>query len=83
MVITSIPAAFPNHDVKLMMGEANAKQKASTACMRVQMIMASDWSTLSQAGKWRSKVRTSSTNESTFKPGTTQMDKPSTRSITA
>jgi hypothetical protein len=29
------------------------------------MKMASDWSTLPQAGKWRSKVRTSYTNEST------------------
>jgi hypothetical protein len=32
------------------------------------MKMASDWSTLPQAGKWRSKVRTSCSNESTFKP---------------
>jgi hypothetical protein len=37
--------------------------------MRVQIKMASDWSTLPQAGKWRSKVRTSCTNESTSKPG--------------
>jgi hypothetical protein len=35
------------------------------------MKMASDWSTA--AGKWRSKVRTSCTNESTSKPGTPQM----------
>jgi hypothetical protein len=52
------------------------------ACMRVQMKMASDWSTLPQAGKWRSKVRTSCTNESTSKPGTPQMDTPSAGSIT-
>jgi hypothetical protein len=54
----------------------------SIACMKVQMKMASDWSTLAQAGKWRSKVRTSCTNKSTFKLGTLQMDTPSTRSIT-
>jgi hypothetical protein len=43
--------------------------------------MASDWLTVPQAGKWRSKVRTSYTNVSTYKPGTLQMDTPSTRSI--
>jgi hypothetical protein len=32
--------------------------------------MASDWSTSLQAGEWRSKVRTSCTNESTSQPGT-------------
>jgi hypothetical protein len=55
-------AVCPSHDVKLVMGDANAKvvrepyisqQKASTACMKLQMKMASDWSTLPQAGKWR------------------------------
>jgi hypothetical protein len=59
-----------------------SQQEACTAYMRVQMKMASDWSILLQAGKWRSKVRTSCTNESTSKPGTPQMDKPLTRSIT-
>jgi hypothetical protein len=42
-----------------------------------------DWSTLPQAGKWRSKERTSCTNESTSKRGTPQMDTPLTRSIIA
>jgi hypothetical protein len=37
---------------------------------------------LPQAGKWRSKERTSCTNESTSKPDTPQMGKPSIRSIT-
>jgi hypothetical protein len=54
-------AACPSHDVKLVMGDANAKVGretvhqptiAKTAYMRVQMNMASDWSTLPQAGKW-------------------------------
>jgi hypothetical protein len=84
-------AAFPSHNVKLVMGDANVKvgretvhqPTIGTACMRVQMKMASDWSTLPQAGKWRSKVRTSCTNESTSKPGTPQMGTPSTRSLTA
>jgi hypothetical protein len=35
-----------------------SQREASTAYMRVQMKMASDWSTLAQAGKWRSKART-------------------------
>jgi hypothetical protein len=38
------------------------------------MNMASDWTTLPQAGKWRSKVRTSCTNKSTFKLGTLPID---------
>jgi NACalpha-BTF3-like transcription factor len=85
-------AACPSHDVKLVMGNANAKvgretvisqRYASTACIRVQMKMASDWLTLPQAGKWRSKVRTSCTNEATYKPVTPQMNTPSTRSINA
>jgi hypothetical protein len=58
-------------------------RSASAACMRVQMKMASDWSTFPHARKWRSKVRTSCTNESLSKSGTPQMDTPSTRSITA
>jgi hypothetical protein len=81
-------AACPSHDVKLVLEDANAKvdretvhqPTIGTACMRVQMKMASDW--LPQAGKWRSKVRDSCTNESTSKPGTPQMDTSSTRSIT-
>jgi hypothetical protein len=47
------------------------------------MKMALDWSTFPQAGKWRSKIRSSYTNESTSKPGTPQMDTPTTRLITA
>jgi hypothetical protein len=40
------------------------------------MKIVSDWSTLPQAGKSRSKVHTSSTNKSTSKPDTPQMGTP-------
>jgi hypothetical protein len=72
-------AACPSHDVKLVMGDANAKVGRET----VHQPTIGNWSTLPQAGKWRSKVHTSCTHESTSKPGNLQMDTPSTRSITA
>jgi hypothetical protein len=67
-------AACPSHKRKVGDEKRECKSlPASTACIRVYMKMTS---TLPQAGKWRPKVRSSCTNESTSKPGTPQMDTP-------
>jgi hypothetical protein len=77
--------ACPSHDVKFADTRRERKKWPETVHQptRMKMKMASDWSILPQAGKWRSKVHTSCTNESTSKPGTPQMNTPSTRSITS
>jgi hypothetical protein len=59
-------AACPSHDVKLVMRDANTKVGRETVHQptigKQSLKMALDWSTLPQAGKWRSKVRTACTN---------------------
>jgi hypothetical protein len=77
-------AACPSHDVKLVMGDANAKVGRET--VHQPMIGKHSlhesthenglrlWSILPQSGKWRSKVRTLCTNESTSKQADRQID---------
>jgi hypothetical protein len=84
-------AACPRHDVKLVMGDANAKVGRETvhqpAISKNSLYESTNENGLRlfdfAEGKWRSKARTSCTKESIFKPGTPQMDTLSTRSITA
>jgi hypothetical protein len=85
-------AACPSHDVKVVIGDANAKVGREavhqpTICKHSlhentheNGLRLVDFA----AGRQMAiKVRTSCTNESTFKPGTPQMDTLSIKSITA
>jgi hypothetical protein len=76
-------AACPSHDVKLVIRDVNAKVGRETVHQPTIGKHILHESTNENGLRWRSKVRTSCANESISKPGTPQMDTPSTRSITA
>jgi hypothetical protein len=84
-------AACPSHDVKLVMGDANAKVGRETVHQPTISKHSRHESTNENglrlvdfaAGRQMAIKSTSCTKKSIFKPGTPQMGTPSTRSITA